>query len=558
MEHGEESNAREALLDALGTSEDKPTMDELVRDFLVGSLMSDAVEVFDSIDGERKRGRPRKETIVNGEVCRAADPSKCWKHGHVKESLSEKRKERARKMDRINPQPTRDLEKELDLAKDLREIGWDIEDAPDNKTDTENMVSDLDNLRREAKMKKLDESFKPFADYRKKWKEYEEFKKDAVQLHKTAETAMRRHRPDMAEEMLKSLRKRPDEIRGKYQEVLDSYNDLCDALCDILDRDGNSSGNKDPNALEVEKNGYGMMDGENFKSYQKRIKSLGRGKEIPETIKRIDEIVAQTERRWRSVAGITKDDFDIVKANFKKTFSNLMKRCSLASNISIVGLNGVLEDHLKTQHDLTKKGKRFDDGNFSHNAIIGGNEDMPRYKFTRKCFGTERGLKESKYEKYGCLHNISPVKDDNLMGGQYGHNIIRWKPHKSVATMTFTDSLCLARDGLNYVNPCLVTDPSPCCFNPENQDIIDALKRRSLNVGLDSICNMTGTPYVELQLHGEDQYDADAIESISFGSRADVANLSAQARAKIAEYRIPCFLEDKPIMIDERGRIVKG
>ena len=546
------------VLNRLTGAEDRPAADESVKTALFNSLTSDERDVLDSIDGIKKRGRPKKVAGAEEDVCRAKDPAKCWKHGFGRDILNEQRKERARKMDRINPRPTRDLDKEIDLEKDLREVGWDLEDVPDDKNETKNMLNDLNNLRKEAGMKKLDETFEPYALYRQKWKEYEETKKEAGQLLKTAEVALKRHRLDMAEEMLGTLKAKPDEIKAKYQEILDSYDGLCDSLCSIMESNGSSDKSKDPNALEVEKTGYGMMFGEDCKGWQKRMRSLGRTKEVPETIKKIDEIVAQTERRWRSVAGITKDDFEIVKENFRKTFSNLMRRCSLASNVTIGALNGVLEDHLKSQHDLTKKGKRFDDDNFSHNAIIGGNEEMPRYRFTRKCFGTERGLKESKYEKYGCLHLMRPDKEDNMMGSQYGRNIIRWKPHKTVATMTFTDSLCLAREGLNYVNPCLVTNPSPCCFNPENQDMVDALKRKPVNIGLNSMCDWADTPYVELQLHGEDQYDAEAIESISFGSADDVKNLSKAAVQKILNNHIELYLGDKPIEIDERGRIKTG
>jgi hypothetical protein len=124
--------------------------------------------------------------------------------------------------------------------------------------------------------------------------------------------------------------------------------------------------------------------------------------------------------------------------------------------------------------------------------------------------------------------------------------------------MTFTDRLCLARDGLNYVNPCLVTNPSPCCFNPENADLIDILKKRPVNAGLESLCNITNTPYCELQLHGEDQYNAEAIESISFGSMADVRNLSKTATRSILENHIPIYIGGKKIELDENGKVKGG
>ena len=553
---------KDALVEALSEeATEKVSCDELTRDVLVATLEMDK-KVFDALNWsaeKRPRGRPRKGIVVgNGEVCRAEDPSKCWKHGGARKALIEQAKIKGRNKNRLNPQPTRDLEKELDLDRDLREAGWDIEDSPDSKAETDSMLADINNLRREAGIKKLDDSFEPYAAYRRKWDEYREAKKHAAMLQKQAAIFLKRHNYDDVEAMISTLRKKPQEILDKYKEILDAYDACCGALSDEIDRRGRERGMESSEALEAEKKGYGMMTRETSKDYQKRMRAIGRTKDIPETIKKVDGIVSQTERRWRSVAGIGQDEFNRVKENFRKTFNRLMRGCSLASNLSMAGVNGVLEGHLKSQHDLVKKGQRYDDGNFSHNAIIGGKTDGPRYRFAQKCFGVDKGLKESKYEKYGCLHTLSPSDEDNFTGGQYGRNVIRWKPHKTVATMTFTDSLCLARDGLNYVTPCLVTDPSPCCFNPENRTIIDSLKEKPLNVGLEELCYMTGTPYCELQLHGEDQYNPGAIESISFGSGNDVRNLSKKAVESILENRIPIFIGGKPIQINEKGAIKRN
>lgn len=553
------NETKDALLEALnGETEGKVSMDESARDVLVATLEMDK-SVFDAMigDAEKKpRGRPRKETVLgNGEVCRAEDPSKCWKHGGVKKALIEQAKIKGRNKDRLNPQPTRDLEKELDLDRDLREAGWDIEDSPDSRAETDSMLSDMNNLRREAGIKKLDDSFEPYAAYRRKWEEYTEFKKQTAMLQKQAAISLKKHNYDDVEEMISTLKKKPQEILAKYQEILDAYDECCGALVEEIEKRGREKGLRSAEALEAEKNDYGMMPRETSKDYQKRMRSIGKTKDIPETIKKIDGIVAQTERRWRSVAGMGQEEFARVKDNFRKTFERLMKGCSLASNLSIAGVNGVLEDHLKSQHDLVKKGQRYDDGNFSHNAIIGGMTDGPRYRFAQKCFGVDKGLKESKYEKYGCLHTLTPTDSDNTMGGQYGRNVIRWKPHKTIATMTFTDSLCLARDGLNYVTPCLVTDPSPCCFNPGNKAAIDNFKKKPMNAGLEELCYLMGTEYCELQLHGESQYDADAIESISFGSNNDVSNLSKKAIESILSNRIPIFIGGRAIEIDANGAI---
>lgn len=546
-----EKQVKESLLNAL-YNEEKPTMDEAIKSTLITCLIAGDKAVLDSGEDVKKRGRPRKE------VCRAEDPSKCWKHGFGRQVQKEQAKEKLRKQNRLNPQPTVDMQKMLDLDASIRELGWDINDPPDSDNETQSMVRDIDNLRREAGLKRIDESFEPYGEYRRLWKEYETFKKESSRLHKQAQNLIDKEKYQQANELYKSIKNRPQEISDRYQKILDAYDNVCNALCDILDSSANDKGAKNPDSLEVERQGFGMMNGEDCKTWQKRMRSLGKTQEIPETIKKIDDIVAQTERRWRSVAGISKEEFEVVKKNFRKTFENLMKRCALATNRGIAGVNGVLEDHLKSQHDMTKKGKRFEISNHAHHAIIGGSLDDPRYKFARKCFGVEKNLKESKYEKYGCLHTLNPYEDDNYMGAQYGRNVIRWKPHKVVATMTFSDSLCLSRDGLNYVNPCLVTNPSPCCFNPENREIIETLKAKPLNIGLESLCSWLGAPYCELQLHGEDIYDASAIESISFGSEDDVKNLSKEAIVRIKENVIQLFLEDKPIELDASGAVKKN
>ena len=557
-----ECQVRDALVGELESgSTDCITMDELARSVLVATLEMDK-NVFDAMNGKggsKEKGKSRKETTTaNGEDYRAEDPSKCWKHGNARKVLREQEKARSRNRARLNPQPTEDLEREFDLDRELREVGWDIGDTPDSPAETESLQRDMENLRREAGMKKLDSSFAPYAAYLQKWADYKDACKHAMMLHKQAAISLKRHNYDDVEEMIETLKKKPQAILDSYQGVIDAYEDCCSAICDEIDKQGNERGLKSSEALDAEKKEYGMMNRESSKDYQKRMKTVGRSKEVPESIKKIDDIVARTENRWRSVAGMGPEEFAVVKNNFRKTVENLMKGCSLATNRGIMGINGVLESHLKSQHDFVKKGEKFNNGSNAHYAIVGGLDSDPRYKFSRKCFGVDKGLKPSQYEKYGCLHTGSPAARDNLMGGQYGKNVIRWKPHKAVATMSFTDSLCLARDGLNYVNPCLVTNPSPCCFNPENKEVVEALKKRPLSMGLEELCYLMGAPYCELQLHGEDQYNASAIESISFGSENDVKNLSKPSIESILSNHIPIYIRDKRIEIDEQGRIKTG
>ena len=545
---------RETLIEELERKE-RAKENEEIRDLLVMSLAPEEVDVFDA--------RPRQDEITSGvettarkgrreeDECKAKDPKKCWKHGFAADILKEDRKSKDRKKDRLNPQPTEALQELQDLGVEVREVGWNIKDPPDNKADTEAMLTDIDSLRKEAGIKKINDSFEPYRQYRKAWEDYLAIKKESEKLLKVAQGWIDKKDARRAKEALASLKERPTEIENGYQKVVEAYEATCDALCEIIDRKSSTDGVGNPLISEVAKQGFGLLDGESSEDYQKRMKKVGRGKEIPETIKKIDGIVKETERRWRSVAGISEDEFNIVKKNWQQSIHNLMKRCSLASNLKIAGLNGVLEGHLKSQHDLAKKGKKYEDGILAHKGLIGGDETCSRYRFSRRCFGVEKGLAEGKYEKYGCLHTISPSKEDARTGGQYGSIVVRWKPENTVATMTCTDSLCLAREDVTYCNPCLVSNPSPCCFNPANQDAIETLKKGPMNIGLDSMCNMFGTPYIELQLHGEQNYNAEAISSIAFSSEDDIRNLSRDAREQIEKNRIPIYIGSKKGSLDK-------
>ena len=88
-------------------------MDESVKNALVEGLVSETSDVYDAltdnllgleVEGEEKRGRgrPRKET----EIIAKAD-KKSMAYG----SLREAQKAKARKNDRLNPQPTEELQK---------------------------------------------------------------------------------------------------------------------------------------------------------------------------------------------------------------------------------------------------------------------------------------------------------------------------------------------------------------------------------------------------------------------------------------------------------------
>ena len=206
-------------------------------------------------------------------------------------------------------------------------------------------------------------------------------------------------------------------------------------------------------------------------------------------------------------------------------------------------INGILESYYKSAHELAEVRAKA--------TMRGGNEESLRHRMTRKAFGTQKGMAAEEYEKYGCLHHIVPNREDSKIGGAYGKNVIRWKKYETVATMCCSDSLCLAYSHNDYVTPCLVSNPSPACFNPENRDFIDELKKRPLNIGIGLLCGKTGTPYIELQFHGAKKYGPESISSITLETGDDVRCLSNKAVEAITEYKIPVYIGDKQIRVED-------
>lgn len=538
------------------------SIDTLARNVLVATLEMDK-NVFDSMNfgtSKRGRGRPRKGE-VDGEIeaLRVKGMKRMLGMYSIDNPIKEQAKEKLRNRDRLNPQPTKALERELDLSRELREIGWDIGDLPSCKDELKTLRYDLNNLRKEAGLKRLDDTYGPYREFCGKIESYEEAKEHVTLLLNQSALSLKRGNFDEVEMMLPTLKKKPQELLSKYNEIINAYDRCCDALSKDIERIMPDKVKGDPTVLDAERNGYGMIRGETSEEYQKRMRSIGRGKEIADTIRGIDELVEQTERRWRSVAGIGIDKFEIVKDNFRNTINSMLRACSIATNHTIDGINAVLEGHLKSAYEEQEEMRGVGERGVNKTFILGeAYKDGGRYGFTQKCFGVDKGLKTSKYEKHGCLHTLSPSESDSRIGGQYGANVIRWKPHYSVVTMTFTDSISLAREGLNYISPCLLTSPSPCCFNPGNRAVLARLIDKPINLGLEEICYMMKVPYCELQLHGEDQYNAEAIESISFCTTEDVRNLTGRAIEIINEKRIPIFVGGERIQIDSGGNIKEG
>lgn len=493
------SEVQDALVEAL-ENPNNPTVKEYLTEFLA----STEKPVMDESIFKRKRGRPRKDEsadslidLPEGEYSR-------------KIMLAEK-KAKARKQDRINPLATKEEREKQDLLITIRELTWDLEESPGKDADFKELEDEIKVLRKEAGIPKLNESYEPYAAFVFKAKEFKEWKSNLAEYLANAKEAAQKGDLRRGREFSEYVKVHIPRLEDDFKAIQDSFDALCEYLCAKADHDKGGRGLKNPDSLEVEKFGYGMMDGENYEVYAKRMRAIGLGREIPRTIRETDKEVEATERRWRSVAGLSQAEFSAVKVNWQETFRRLLKKCMIGSPMKIAGLNRLLV-----------YGMDFGESDMGH----------------------------------GILLPMNPFVTKNPMGSQYGEIYVKWKPHKAVATMLCGDSIFLIMGGHNYVCPSFLTNPSPCSFSPECRGFAWKLRKEQLDIGIETLCDLAQVPYVELQLHGnEDHYGAEAIDSILFSSEYEVCNLSMEALEAIEEFDIPLYLKDERITIED-GKIM--
>lgn len=524
---------KEALLYALegGRMGDRKT-EEAVRNLLVYSLMPDEVNVFDAMTGnlegiegvKGKRGRPRKEEVGKESLTRAA--------------LRAEQKERARKQDRLNPQPTEELQKVQELNAELREAEWDMADLPDSREDALTMIADIDNLREEAGLEKLDDMFEPYAQYRRIWNEYYGIKKEAKELLEAVKEYMGNRDMKKAEEMLITLKKDIKRLNEGYKGVKEAYEEVCKELMSIAESRDKWGGEGNSGASAAMLMGFGMMEGEDGKKYQKRMKGLGRGSEIPKTIKRIDDRVIEAERRWRSIAGASPTELKEIRDNWQKSLRTLAGKVSIASNMRIADLNRLIEG----RRGEKKRGRKAQAEKERKGGMLSTGAEKFIDRIGEECFGGDGEI------RYGCLHTLSPAKGDNDTGSAYGRIVVRWKPQSAVATFLLGSTLDIASGSDNGMMPSLLSEASPCSFAPENRTMVETFRAGAVELDMKKLCEAAKVPYVELQLHGgEDKYRAQDIESISFGSEEDMRNLSVMAASIVNEFKIPLYIEEKKV-----------
>ncbi|MBO6031747.1 MAG: hypothetical protein J6Q22_09760 [Prevotella sp.] len=473
-----------------------------VKEYLSSCLLSELGKAtMDEGFFKRKRGRPKKDPTTLGDLP---------EEKYARAAMLEDKKKRARLQDRLNPGSTEEERKKIRLNADLREIGWDLEECPGSDSDFKEMEDELRVLWKEAG--ETDGLAEERDNFDKVCKEFNALKKEAAIYYDRAKECLGKDDFRRVEELVEYLKTKPRELAGIYERVEKEYDGLCETLCSLADSGKREMGAASPDSLEVEKQGFGMMWGENYDRYAKRMKEIGRGREIPKSIRDEDRIVEGTERRWRSVAGVSLSDFSVIRDNWKKTIRGLMQKSFISSNLKIGGVNRLLSEGL-------------DFGDYD----VG----------------------------YGLLQPMSPFGSSIEIGGQYGEIVVRWKPHRIVATMSFVDSISIGREGYDFVCQSFVTCPSPCSFDPECKALIDRLKNGAIDASIDKICGLTDMPYCEVQLHGDSEdYDAEAVDGIYFSSEYEVCNLTVEALMAIEENDISLYVKDSQIEIKD-GKVVR-
>lgn len=469
---------REALADALGGPS--------VRDYLSSCLAGER-EVFDegtsSVEGGGLQGLPP------GRYSRAA-------------MLSEKKRE-ARMADRLSPGVTVAEREKKGLEARLREAEWDFSESPGRDAEFAEMDAELDELRGEAGLDGLD-GMEAWERYGAAVRRYNEVREGAVEGAKAARVFLEKDDLRRAEESVSRLEESVGAMAGRYEEVVAAFDALCGALCSVIDGRDESRRVTMPGLRESERNGVGMVDGEDGAAYARRMGKLGRGRDVPSTIRGYDKVVEGCERRWRSVAGLSFSDFVVVKENWRATVRELMRTNFAGSIMKVAGFNAMME----------------------------------------------RGLDYGGYEVgRGVLQPSVPFGGAGGFGIQYGDVVVRWKPSCMVATVLFDDGLSVGRNGHDYVSPSFITNPSPCSFGPEDGRLVKELLKGPLRCGLAEVCRMADVPYAEVEFHGGDgMYGADAVEAVYFRTEADARNVSAEAAGCLSRRMVSLYAGGRGFM----------
>ena len=287
---------------------------------------------------------------------------------------------------------------------------------------------------------------------------------------------------------------------------------------------------------------WGLRPGESAADYMNRMKKMGLGDEIPETIKNMQKRIDSAEENMRNAYKYTEEQWKTIKDNLKKSWEYTMSVSSLGCNMDAETINLFFDSWLKSQHELGPKGTRIRDSH-AHYVFTIGDENSCRYRLTRNFFGTKKGMDEKHYEKYGNLKDKKPHRGDFEAGRGYGENVIRFRSDSVVATVTGDDSLSAASHN-DYRAP-LVTDISPTFIWRRRNDLLKTLLTDSVRWDVNRWRQEQFSSYLELQFHGAERPRPEDVESINFSSESELKVLNAKSREMIKKLGIKIYLNGK-------------
>lgn len=433
----------------------------------------------------------------------------------VGKALIEEKKEKARKLARINPGATEEEQKRIEADLKIQELAWDMELQEDVETEIKEMDIEIGVLFRECgSIHGEDEELERLEkEYRTLVSQYRE-KKGLIPIYlNKAHSYISKGEVQKGVDIIEATEGVYKEMTKEYEKIDEVYNRLCEEICKRIEGADSEKKTYMLGLTEEEQKSRGMIAGEDYRLYAKRMKKNGRGKDIAKTIVDIDSLADEASSRWRSIIGMSINGYENIRKNFQVTIANLLKNGRIATTLKMDGVNKALESGL--------------------------------------AFG-EHGY------GLGCLQPLYPTKDDDKIGQQYGSVSIIWNPTQIVATLLLGDSIYLNSIRDNSMGMSFLTSPSPCSINTASKRLIEKLKGGALEIGVEEFNNIAEIPYIEIQMHGEEKdYGAKAIESIEFSSEYDMCNLSPKAIKAIQDNDIGILVNGSPVTLLNDGEVAK-
>ena len=265
--------------------------------------------------------------------------------------------------------------------------------------------------------------------------------------------------------------------------------------------------------------------------------------DIP-SLRDFDRHVASKEKAWMRKAGVTAQQFRIIKANLAKTMDDVLNRFPIGVSIRSTAqlrktkvIREVLRSGFRNIYETKEGGGTTDPiirreteaANFGWSDSLAKRmkpSDRPKYGMLANGYRVAdriRMFKQMGLTKAEIQRELAKRPQPNKEGvveygdSMYGRNFITLKRDKVNATFVVGDSM----DNLlqkPVVTPSRLNEPSPVSFNPGGK-LIEMLKHGPvLGLTTDDIRKMNGglgsDRYVEVQLHGK--VPPESIDEIRF------------------------------------------